>query len=80
MIFILETFFSVKIFVWQLKKIGNLWRLYFSKSLLSAVFIQVPKVDVFKIRIFPSFTPFHSHQQNKMMWFNLFIFGFVFLA
>lgn len=52
MIFILETFFSVKIFVWQLKKIGNLWKLYFSKSSLSAVFIQVPKVDVFRLEVF----------------------------
>lgn len=52
MIFILETFFSVKIFVWQLKNIGNLWKLYFSKSSLSAVFIQVPKVDVFRLEFF----------------------------
>lgn len=52
MIFILETFFSVKIFVWQLKKIGNLWKLYFSKSSLSAVFIRVPKVDVFRLEVF----------------------------
>ena len=78
-IFILETFFNAKTIVWQFKNIlqkisYDFWKLYFSKSLLLAVFFSY--LSSYKWMIsddnFPSFSLFHSYQWNKRMWFNLF--------